>query len=506
MRKLALVTALAVTSVAFPALALDSSNSFWLTRAVTAGKIHDHLERLDRIADRNNGTRSLGTPGYAASVRYVVNRLRQAHYKVQLQSFIANLFTEHTPPEFERISPDPADYVPEVDFLTMEFSGAGEEEAELALANGIQIPPGATPSSSASGCDPTTFPDVTGKIALIQRGTCTFEEKAANAQAKGAIAVIIFNEGQPGRQDVLSGTLGRVFTIPVIGTTFAVGEDLYTRITNLQTVIVRVKVDATTTSVPTWNVLADLKGRTKDRDVVVGAHLDSVAEGPGINDNGSGAATLLTIAEQMHYLHIKPRNTVRFAFWGAEEEGLIGSTYYVDNLSEQALANIMLNLNFDMTGSPNFVRFVYDGDGTIGDAGPPGSDRIEQVFTNFFNRQHLASEPTEFDGRSDYQAFIENGIPAGGLFSGAEGIKTAQQAATYGGTAGAPYDACYHQACDDIDNLSLRSLGQLGKAAAHAVFTFAMTRQDIRPEAEVAARVATTAAASAEYRGPHLIR
>ena len=158
--------------------------------------------------------------------------------------------------------------------------------------------------------------------------------------------------------------------------------------------------------------------------------------GPGINDNGSGSATILTIAEQMTNLHIKPRNTVRFAFWGAEEEGLVGSTYYVDNLSEEALARISLNLNFDMLGSPNFVRFVYDGDGTIGDPGPDGSDVIEQVFTDFFDRRHQASEPTAFDGRSDYFEFINAGIPAGGLFSGAEGIKTAEQQTKYGGTAG----------------------------------------------------------------------
>jgi Zn-dependent M28 family amino/carboxypeptidase len=341
---------------------------------------------------------------------------------------------------------------------------------------------------------------VTGKIVLIQRGTCTFEEKAQNAFAKHAVGVIIFNEGQPGRQDVLAGTLGNEQPIRVTGATFALGQDLYNRITNLhQTVTIRMKVDAVTTNVPTWNVLAELKGKTKNRDVVVGAHLDSVDEGPGINDNGSGTATLLTIAEQMQNLRIKPQNTVRFAFWGAEEEGLIGSTYYVENLTPKQLAGIMLNLNFDMTGSPNFVRFVYDGSGDIGDPGPAGSERIEKVFNDFFTRQNQATDPTEFDGRSDYFAFIENGIPAGGLFSGAEGIKTAQQAATYGGTAGAPYDACYHQACDDIDNLSLRSLGQLGKAAAHAVYYFAMIRENIRPAtASAMTRVGTTAAASAD--------
>jgi Zn-dependent M28 family amino/carboxypeptidase len=240
--------------------------------------------------------------------------------------------------------------------------------------------------------------------------------------------------------------------------------------------------------------------------VVVGAHLDSVPVGPGINDNGSGTATLLTIAEQMSRLHIKPRNTLRFAFWGAEEEGLFGSNFYVNNLTEEQFNNIALNLNFDMTGSPNFVRFVYDGDGTLGGAGPPGSEVIEEVFTDYFDRHHLASEPTAFDGRSDYFAFIQNGIPAGGLFSGAEGIKSPEQQALYGGTAGDAYDSCYHQACDDIHNLSRRSLGQLGKAAAHTVLHFAMTRENVRPPAAPSMLAATAAARSADYRGPHLIR
>ena len=158
-----------------------------------------------------------------------------------------------------------------------------------------------------------------------------------------------------------------------------------------------------------------------------------------------------------------------------------------------------------MMGSPNFARFVYDGDGTLGGAGPPGSDVIEEVFTDYFDRHRLASEPTPFDGRSDYFAFIQNGIPAGGLFSGAEGIKTPEQVTKYGGTAGVAYDACYHQACDDIDNLSRRALSQLGKAAAHTVLHFAMTRENVRPPAAAAA-AAVAAAQKMDYRGSRLVR
>ena len=197
------------------------------------------------------------------------------------------------------------------------------------------------------------------------------------------------------------------------------------------------------------NVIADTKTGNKDRTIVVGAHLDSVPEGPGINDNGSGTAVVLEIAEEMARLKIKPENRVRFAFWGAEESGLIGSNFYVNSLSDQEFEQIALNLNFDMLGSPNYARFVYDGDGSdTPDAGPDGSGLIEYVFNDFFASQNLETEPTAFDGRSDYRPFILAGIPAGGLFSGAEVAKTEAQEDVYGGVAGLAYDPCYHQACD----------------------------------------------------------
>jgi Zn-dependent M28 family amino/carboxypeptidase len=170
---------------------------------------------------------------------------------------------------------------------------------------------------------------------------------------------------------------------------------------------------------------------------------------------------------------VKPRNTVRFAWWGAEESGLVGSTFYVNSLSDAELDRIALYLNFDMVGSPNFVRFVYDGSGDIGPTGPEGSAQIEAVFNGYFAANGLATEPTAFDGRSDYQAFINNGIPAGGLFTGAEEIKTAAQAAIYGGTGGVAYDHCYHQACDTFANNSNVALDQMSDAIAHATITFA---------------------------------
>jgi Zn-dependent M28 family amino/carboxypeptidase len=237
---------------------------------------------------------------------------------------------------------------------------------------------------------------------------------------------------------------------------------------------------------------------------VVGAHLDSVAEGPGINDNGSGTAAILEIAEEISELEdFEPRNKIRFAFWGAEEAGLLGSEYYVSQLNASAIKKIAVNLNFDMLGSPNYVRFVYDGDGSATDtAGPNGSKNIEQVFLDYFAEEDLATEPTAFDGRSDYGPFIAVGIPAGGLFSGAEGIKSAEEAGIYGGTAGVAYDPCYHQACDTFANNNDTGLHQLSDAAAHAVLTFAETTSAVNGTDKGKGKGTWTEAM--DYKGGHL--
>jgi Zn-dependent M28 family amino/carboxypeptidase len=201
-----------------------------------------------------------------------------------------------------------------------------------------------------------------------------------------------------------------------------------------------------------------------------------VREGPGINDNGSGTGAILETALQMAELGIEPENRVRFAFWSGEEDGLIGSSHYVSQLTAREVKETSLNLNFDMIGSPNAVNFVYDGNGdALGIAGPNGSGTIEDVFTAFFASQDEPTEPTDFDGRSDYFGFIEAGIPAGGLFTGAEGIKSAEQATLFGGTAGVAYDPCYHAACDDIDNLDEETLDIMSDAVAHATLAFAET-------------------------------
>ncbi|MCQ0013888.1 M20/M25/M40 family metallo-hydrolase [Actinomadura madurae] len=261
----------------------------------------------------------------------------------------------------------------------------------------------------------------------------------------------------------------------MVGPTNAVGRALVEQAQN-GGVTLRVKTDTFTEKREASNVVADTRRGKADNVVVLGAHNDSVTDGPGINDDGSGVATLLETAKQINKLGGKLRNRVRFAFWGAEEEGLLGSQHYVDALPQAERDKIALNLNFDMLASPNFVRFVYDGDNSAGQnnvEAPAGSGAIEKAFNDHFAKRKLATTPTPFNGRSDYNAFITVGIPAGGLFTGAEGIKTPEQAKVYGGEAGVAYDPCYHSVCDRYDNVNLKGFDQMIDGAAAVTQLFA---------------------------------
>jgi Zn-dependent M28 family amino/carboxypeptidase len=490
-----------------------------LRKAVEPASILVHERRFQRIADANPnaqgvGTRASGTLGYKASADYVAGKLKRAGYEVSRQTFEFPFFEELEPAQLQQVSPAQKDY----ETATFEYSGSGEVTGRLVPTEDVLIPPPAQPGST-SGCEPEDFvaaSETEPEVALIQRGTCTFAQKAANAEAAGYDAVIIFNEGQEERTDVVEGTLGSPdFDIPVVGASFATGQELYAA-TQSGAVVVRVFASVSSETRKTENVIADTPRGRADRTVVVGAHLDSVLEGPGINDNGSGTATILEVALQMSELGIRPENRVRFAFWGAEESGLLGSEHYVANLPERRLDQIALNLNFDMLGSPNFVRFVYDGDGSAttddpDDAGPAGSAKIERVFNRYFAAKGLATEPTAFDGRSDYGPFIARGIPAGGLFTGAEGIKTEEEAQIYGGTAGEPYDPCYHEACDDITNLSVRALNQMSDGVAHATLTYAEDREVLVGPSSTGSRAFSAGDASAsgvyeEFKGHHALR
>ena len=439
-----------------------------LLECVTVDGVRAHQAALQAIADANGGIRASGTPGYDASVDYLADTLEAAGYDVLIQSFSFMGWIPLGPSTLEQVAPAPVTYVEGTDYRLMSQTDSGDVTATVTAVD-LQLGLGNTSTSGCEAADFAGFP--AGNIALIQRGTCYFQVKAENAAAAGAVGAIIFNQGNSsGRFGVINGTLNAGYSggIPVMFATYGLGEQW----SMTPGLVIRMFADVHRGVTVASNVLAETTDGRDDNVVMAGAHLDSVPAGPGIQDNGSGSAALLEIALQMK--NVKPTNKLRFAWWAAKEFGLVGSLEYMTNLTGTERDSIALYLNFDMIGSPNFVRFVYDGDGSdTGLTGPPGSGAIESLFAGYYTSLGLAYEPTELDFNSDGAPFLVWGIPAGGITTGDEAIKTPEQAAIYGGTAGEQYDPCYHLACDTFDNISLEALDQNADAAAFAILQYA---------------------------------
>ncbi|KAF2471286.1 Zn-dependent exopeptidase, partial [Lindgomyces ingoldianus] len=352
----------------------------------------------------------------------------------------------------------------------MEFSPSGNVGAPIIVVNNL-------------GCDPADYPaEVLGNIALISRGTCEFGLKSVYAGLAGAVGAIIYNN-IPG---ALNGTLGvpprpEGDYVPTVSLSQEEGTVIVSLITGGAAVTASIGVLSVIENYTTFNVLATSNCGAQNTTLVLGAHTDSVAAGPGINDDGSGTIGILEVAKQL--AKYKVNNAVRFGFWSGEEEGLLGSTYYVESLSAAELANVRAYLNFDMIASPNYIYAIYDGDGSsFNETGPPGSADIEHFFENYFASAGENFTATAFDGRSDYLAFIDNGIPAGGTFTGAEEIKTQEEAEAFGGQAGVATDPNYHQAGDTVENLNMEAFVLNTKAIAAAVATYATTFESLPPK------------------------
>jgi aminopeptidase S len=217
-----------------------------------------------------------------------------------------------------------------------------------------------------------------------------------------------------------------------------------------------------------WNLTAEWPRGDANNVIMAGSHLDSVTAGPGINDNGSGSATLLEIALTIARQNFTPDKRLRFGWWGAEERGLVGSTFYVNNLPSAERARIKAYVNFDMTGSPNPGYFVYSASGQ-----PSGSLALQQLLEEPFATMGVPTELTSVGGRSDHAAFANAGIPTGGLFTGAEVTKTTAQAQKWGGTAGQAFDRCYHASCDTTSNINVTALDRNADAIAFAIWALA---------------------------------
>lgn len=461
------------------AMSLISSSAFAATPSVEcllrgdcfqAKDVITHLKSLQAVAEKAEGNRAAGSLGHELSANFIAQKLLAAGYAVKLEPFDFMKF-EKLSAKFQKGGETLEEGK---DFNLMSYSGSGVATGKFVPVD-LQMGLGNTSTSGCEAEDFAGFP--AGNIALIQRGTCPFGQKVELAQKAGASGVIIFNQGNAAdRMDLLVGTLseGTSVKIPALAVSYPFAEQLIAEAPEL-TLEAETKVDHKVS----FNVLAETKAGNPDNVVMIGAHLDSVGEGPGINDNGSGSAGILAIALKMKDVPVV--NKVRFAWFSAEELGLIGSTKYVGALSQPEKDKISLFINIDMIGSPNYMIGVYDGDGSrFGQKGPEGSAQIENLFHSFFGTQNVKSVETELNGRSDYAAFSAAGIAVGGIFTGAEGKKSEEQAALFGGTAGEAYDACYHKACDDLANISSEALEVNTNAIAYLTQHLANSTAQVR--------------------------
>ncbi len=476
----ALVAATAgLTLSTVPATAAPDSLPRKISRNVTVEGVNRHLIAFQRLADRNGRTRVASSQGHLQSMAYIEGLVRNAGFDVSRQEFPFVYF------------------VVQAETLTAGGNAIPTHMmtySKSTPAGGITAPVVPVPVDASPGCEATDYAglDVAGKVALIKRGVCSFAVKQQVAADAGAIATIIYNNVPD--SEPFGGTLSDPANarIPVVGITLAAGEALAAQ--PVPVTLVATAVQENRTSV---NLIAQTKTGRKNNVVVAGAHLDSVPAGPGINDNGTGSATLLETALQLGGSP-KVNNAIRFAWWSAEEFGLVGSTAYVRSLTFEQQLDIALYLNFDMVGSPNAGYFVFDGDDSdhVGAGpGPVGSAPIEAAIQARFAAAGIPTEGKDFDSRSDYAEFVAQGIPAGGTATGAEVIKTAAQAAKWGGQAGIAFDPCYHKACDNLLNVNREALGRQATAISYMITAYGLSTTDVNGVPDRPARTAARAKA-----------
>jgi Iap family predicted aminopeptidase len=388
--------------------------------AVTSAELMQHLRALQHIANRNHGTRAAGTAGYAASADYVAARLEDAGWTVTRQPVPFANFRLHRASLFvggRRLTRAR-------DFQVMSYSGSGHATGRL--------------RDVGLGCAQSDFKGLRrGEIPLAERGQCFNHDRATNAERAGARAIVVWSTAS--KRGVPSGTLGTPgIPIPVVvASNRALGP-------HPAGTTASVTVRGTWTRRRTENVIAETPGGSGDRVVMAGGHLDSVPGGPGIDDNGTGVATLLESAEAIG--PNPPGAKVRLVFWGAEELGLLGSRYYVTSLDKAGLDGIAAYLNFDMVGSPNAVPAVY----------ADGNARLARVLRRASGRRLKAETVGQ---SSDHTYFQIRGVPVNGLYTGA----------SEPGPGGRPRDPCYHLACDTTRNVNRPVLLRMGRTAARAL-------------------------------------
>ncbi|KAF5021266.1 hypothetical protein F66182_6664 [Fusarium sp. NRRL 66182] len=416
---------------------------------IKKSKLQKTLKGLDAIGKKHGGNRAFGLPGYKASLDYIYNQL-QNKYGKYLDTYIQpfNHTFEQTRDIWVR-GPDGED----VYVVTLIYNTA------TPTPDGVTAPLVLVPidDERGSGCfeDQWEGVDAKDKLALVKRGACAISDKLKLAKKAGARGVLLVNQ-TPG-QDISSATLGAEnleSIVPVGVIPLEVGTAWRERIEGGEELEVTLLVDSINEIRETWNIISETKQGDPNNVVFLGAHLDSVQAGPGINDDGSGSAAILEIIKSFtKYSGYK--NKVRFAWWGAEESGLVGSYYYAEQLTEEEADKIRFYFNYDMIGSPNpryWVQASKDADRVGGD-----------VLAAWLRKKGKTVEWEEFGSDSDYAAFVELGIPSSGIFTGAD----------------KETDPCYHLACDTIDNIHWGALTLNAKTAGRAAAQFALSLEGV---------------------------
>lgn len=458
------VTTLVACSSQEPPVTTAADPPRELAGKVTIDGMSAHLRQLQDIADANDGNRAEGTAGFDASVDYVAQALQDKGFDVQTAEF-----TRLT--EAQRGNPT----------LTVAGRGYPVDQASLLTttpAGGVSAV--ANRPATQAGCTPADYGNapVRGVIAVVDDEDCSIVDKQNAAVAKGAVALLVVSD--PGGDGRPRGLFPRGYydelKIPVA----VIGDDVDAAVRRTSA-RVRLTLDSKSAKVASRNVLAQTKTGDTANIVLVGAHLDSVPVGPGINDNGSGVAAVLETALQMGSTPAAT-NTVRFGFWGSEEQALSGSRNYVSGLDRDQLNDIAVYLNFDILGSPNAGYFTYDGD----QSGPPnpdlpadevpvGSAGVERTLAGYLNLAGKRPADQPLGATTDYSSFLTAGVPIGGATTGASQVKNQVQARLWGGRAGLPFDANYHSSRDTLANVDSEALSVMGSAVAFAVGTYAQS-------------------------------
>ncbi|KAG6081437.1 hypothetical protein E4U16_007457 [Claviceps sp. LM84 group G4] len=449
---------IAVTSPDNSSVPLITTGS--LQNRIKIENLQARAEKLYAFAKESEGefghpTRVIGSKGHLATIDYIKSQLAAltGYYNVSQQTFGATSGKVHG---FRLIIGSKTPNTTTAMGLTPPTVHKQPVSGDLILVDNV-------------GCQESDYPStVRGNIAFIKRGECAFGLKSALAGKAGAVAAVVYNTDP----NELNGSLSTPSKdqVATFGLGGREGDEYAEQLSRGRVMSASAFINSTVNTIQTNNVVAQTTGGDPNNCVMLGGHSDSVTEGPGINDDGSGSMSVLEVAVQLARYRVK--NCVRFAWWSAEEEGLVGSDYYVASLSDEENRKVRLFMDYDMMASPNFAYQIYN---ATDDVSPAGSQALRDLYINWYKSQGLNYTLVPFDGRSDYDGFIKGGIPAGGIATGAEQIKTKEEEAMFGGKAGEWYDKNYHQIGDDLQNLNLTAWEVNTKLIAHSVATFAVS-------------------------------